>query len=153
MGEAAAAVRAAHPEGKRPVMFCLSGGTAHAPQLLSAAGLPVWEATVSAAWLMDHCGIPAEALVLETSSYDTIGNAWFSRTCHTDVAGWRNLLVVTSEFHLERTKAIFDWIFSLDPEVGGAPYRLDYLGTADVALDGAAVAARAAREQQSAANV
>lgn len=151
--QAAAAVRAAHPEGKRPVMFCLSGGTAHAPQLLSATGLPIWEATVSAAWLMDNCDIPAEALVLETSSYDTIGNAWYSRTGHTDIAGWRHLLIITSDFHLERTKAIFEWIFNIDPDVAGPPYKLDYLGTPDVALDDAAVAARAAREQQSAANV
>ena len=52
--DAAVKVRAAHAAcgaATLPPLLCLSAGTAHAPQLLSPAGLPVWEATVSAA----HC--------------------------------------------------------------------------------------------------
>ena len=94
-----------------PKVLCLSAGTAHAPQLLSPSGLPVWEATASAA----HClrgnaslGLPGVApptdVLVETTSYDTIGNAYFARVGHTDVAGWRRLLVITSDFHMERSK-------------------------------------------------
>ena len=53
--DAAVKIRAAHAtrgDGtEQPPLLCLSAGTAHAPQLLSSAGLPIWEATVSAA----HC--------------------------------------------------------------------------------------------------
>lgn len=53
--DAAVKIRAAHAVrgngAELPPLLCLSAGTAHAPQLLSSAGLPIWEATVSAA----HC--------------------------------------------------------------------------------------------------
>ena len=35
---------------------------------------------------------------------DTIGNAYFLRATHTDPAGWRNLVVITNEFHMPRTR-------------------------------------------------
>jgi hypothetical protein len=38
------------------------------------------------------------------SAWDTIGNAWFTRIMHTDITGARNLLVVTSDFHLPRSQ-------------------------------------------------
>jgi hypothetical protein len=60
---AAAAVRAAHFNLKTPapVVLCLSAGTAHCPQLLSPAGLPIWEATVSAS------SAPAVAFIFSLS--------------------------------------------------------------------------------------
>ena len=70
---------------------------------------------------------PADRVFVETTSYDTISNAFFTRTTMTDIhatnvdnardgemkteKSWRNILVVTNEFHIHRTKAIFDWIF------------------------------------------
>lgn len=74
-------------------ILCLSAGTAHVPQLLDAGGLPVWESTASAAYLAKVHGIRNDSLYVETTSYDTIGNAYYARTSHTDVNGWRNLLV------------------------------------------------------------
>jgi uncharacterized SAM-binding protein YcdF (DUF218 family) len=76
-------------------VLCLSAGTAHLPQLLSADGLPVWEATASAAYLERAHNL--SDIYVETASYDTIGNAYFARTIHTDVIGWRNLLIVTNK--------------------------------------------------------
>jgi len=63
-------------------------------------------------------------------SYDTIGNALFTRQMHTDVMNWRRLLILTSKFHMKRSKAIFDWVFSLDPP--STPYQLSFYGTLDV---------------------
>lgn len=76
-------------------ILCLSAGTAHMPQLLAVDGLPIWEATSSAAYLQQHYEL--DHLFVETTSYDTIGNAFFARTSHTDLAGWRRLLIVTNE--------------------------------------------------------
>ena len=95
--------------------------------------------------------------ITQTCSYDTIGNAYFARTCHTDVAGWRRLLVITSDFHMDRSSAIFDWIFGVDSEAaqsqGAGPYVLAYHATPDVGLDADGVGARAEREARSARNV
>jgi uncharacterized SAM-binding protein YcdF (DUF218 family) len=77
-------------------ILTLSAGTAHLPQLLSKDGLPVWESTSSAAYLQQRHNIHSN-LYMETTSYDTIGNAFFARTSHTDIVHWRKLLVVTSE--------------------------------------------------------
>jgi len=149
---AAVDVRSAHHGAAQPAILCLSAGTAHAAQLLSPAGLPVWEATVSAAECLKR-GVPSSHVFVETTSYDTIGNAFFARTSHTDHAGWRKLLVITSAFHVERSKAIFDWIFSLPGGVEGEPYSLSYLATPDDGLSPRAVEARAAREAKSARTV
>jgi len=78
------------------------------------------------------------------------GNAFFARTDHCDLAGWKKLLVITSEFHAARTEAIFDWIFGASPKRG---YELGYLDTPDDGLAPEEVAARAEREAKSAENV
>jgi hypothetical protein len=48
---------------------------------------------------MNHPKYPIgeEHLFVETTSYDTISNAYFARTGFTDVAGWKKVLVVTNE--------------------------------------------------------
>lgn len=129
-----------------PKVLCVSAGTAHSRQLMRDDGLPVWESTAAAAYLLD-AGLPDRAVVVETASYDTIGNAYFTRTSHTDVAGWRRLCVVTSDFHVARTKAIFDWIFA------DADYDITYVETPPLGLSPDAVAARRDREAKSIANV
>lgn len=79
-------------------ILTLSAGTAHLPQLMSEDGLPVWEATASAAYLQKRHGL--KHVYVETTSYDTIGNAFYTRTSHTDVNGWRKLLIITNEVRL-----------------------------------------------------
>ena len=91
--------------------------------------------------------------------YDTIGNAFYARVSHTDWNGWRRLLIITNQFHMNRTKAIFDWIFGIPPPQQGninnkdQPYQLYYLASADVGLSTEALQARQEREQASLANV
>ena len=146
--EAAAEIWAAAASTK-PKILTLSAGTAHVPQLLDARGAVIFEATASAAVLVD-LGVAVEDVFVETTSYDTISNAFFARTDHSDLAGWRRLLVITSDFHVERTEAIFRWVF------GAAPtehYAISYLGTADRGLSVDEVQARRAREAKSADNV
>jgi hypothetical protein len=82
---------------KAPAILCLSAGTAHMPQLLSVDGLPVWESTSSATYLLDKLNIPPKDVFVETTSYDTISNAYFARTSFTDVIGWKRLLIITNE--------------------------------------------------------
>ena len=140
-------------------ILSLSAGSTHVPQLLSEKGLPVWEATASSAYLQKHYGYTTN-LFVETTSFDTIGNAYFARTAHTDIAGWRRLLVVTNKFHMDRTKAIFDWIFAVPPagadwsmNSGIEPYQLMYLASPDVGLSNQALKARRQHEAKGAKTV
>ena len=63
-----------------------------------------------------------------TDSDDTIGNAFFARVMHADPrSDWVRLRVITSEFQMARTRAIYDWIFGLQPlPAGKARYELSY---------------------------
>ena len=93
--DAAALVERRH---SLPVL-CLSAGTAHVPQLLTPNGTPVWESTASAAYLKAHHP-HVEHIYVETTSYDTIGNAFFARTGHSDIAGWKTLMIVTNKVRM-----------------------------------------------------
>mmetsp|Transcript_32696 Transcript_32696/g.103501 ORF Transcript_32696/g.103501 Transcript_32696/m.103501 type:complete len:250 (+) Transcript_32696:285-1034(+) len=128
-----------------------SAGTAHTPSVIDSEGFPVTEASASAQYLI-RAGVDAKHIVQEAQAWDTIGNAWFTRVMHSDIRGWRRLLVVTSDFHLNRTKAIFEWVFALPPAQssgaieGSAPgrwcgeaqcwqYRLRFVGISDEGIE------------------
>lgn len=55
-------------------------------------------------------GIPEEKIVLEEFSMETVGNAYFSKEIVAEKK-WKSLLVVTSDFHVERTAYIFKKTF------------------------------------------
>lgn len=123
----------------------LSGGTPHHPLPLDTRGYPIFEAIPAAQYLHEG-GVAKGQILPETSSYDTIGNAFFARTLHTDVRGLRRLLIVNSAFHTPRTEAIFRWIFGVVPDGG---YHLTFECTGDDGIAPEALAARAARETAS----
>jgi hypothetical protein len=124
--------------------LCLSFGTTHKRPVLDRKGFPVTEAAAVAQALRAR-GIPARRILLENISLDTIGNAYFSRAVHTDIRGFRRLLVVTSAFHMDRTREVFGWVFGLRPKRG---YRLDFAAAPDAGLDAQTLAARLRRERQ-----
>lgn len=114
--------------GHRLVIVANGGGTTHKPKWVSPAGYAVPEAALMARVLEEE-GVPAADIYLEGYSDDTIGNAYYARTMHADPAGWRKLLVITSEFQMPRTIAIYKWVFSLTAQPGGASapaYELDF---------------------------
>src|SRR5689334_14924059 len=100
-------------------IICLSAGTTYKPLPRDEQGYPVFESIAGARYLLMN-GIPANKILTEASSYDTIGNAYFARTIHTDPLGLRHLLVITSAFHMPRTRAIFEWVFGLS--AADSPY-------------------------------
>lgn len=154
-------LKGSQKERKRDLpILCLSAGTAHLPQLLSADGLPIWESTACASYILSKNSNAAstdmilpESIYVETSSYDTIGNAYFARTSHTEFNGWRKLLIVTNEFHMSRTVKIFDWVFSVPAENQLSAYDLYYLESPNVGMESEVVAARKEREASSSKSV
>lgn len=107
-------------------IVCLSAGTTHRPPPIDADGFPILESFAGARYLMSK-GIPVERIQVEATSYDTVGNAYFSKVLHVDPAGWRKLLVITSSFHMPRTQAIFEWVYGLEP----GKYELSFAASPD----------------------
>lgn len=123
----------------------LSAGTTHKPPPLDRRGFPIFEAHAGAAYLLEK-GIPREKILVEACSYDTIGNAYFSRVLHCEPRALRRLHVITSAFHLPRTEAIFRWVYGL--EVSGDPYDLTFEATPDAGIAPDMLAARVSKEQE-----
>ena len=94
------------------ILITLSKGTTHKPPFLDINGTPISESRAGALYLNEK-GVPLEQLRVEEISLDTIGNAYFARILYTVFFNLHNLLIVTSEFHMPRTKEIFEWIYRL----------------------------------------
>lgn len=94
----------------------LSRGTTHRPPELDSRGFPITEAAASAKYLLANSAgtIEPERVLLENSSLDTIGNAFFTRVFHCEPMQLKRICVITSAFHMPRTQAIFDWVFTLN---------------------------------------
>ncbi|MCC6147630.1 MAG: YdcF family protein [Anaerolineaceae bacterium] len=124
----------------------LSAGTVHKPPPLDAEGFPIFESRAAAEYLLSQ-GVGPDRILIETSSYDTIGNAYFSRVVHVEPRQFSRLLVVTSAFHAARTEIIFRWVYGLDEPAAG--YTLDFQVVPDAGMSEAVLAARAERERSS----
>lgn len=137
-------------KSQKAYIVTLSAGTTHKPLPLDAERYPIFE-SVAAAYYLVQRGIAPEKILVETSSYDTIGNVYFSRMIHIEPLRLKNLLVVTSEFHMPRTQAIFKWIYSLE----GLPrqYHLEFQTVSDEGIDVKILMARRAKEANSLKNV
>jgi hypothetical protein len=135
-------------ENPAAVILPLSAGTPHRPNYVTADGWHVLEATSAALYLLQKKGVPASSIYREYSSLDTIGNAFFARVQHADVCGWKKIVVVTSEFHMPRTEAIFRWVFGLPPApADGTATQLSFISVSDDGIAGMEL--RREREQQS----
>lgn len=136
--------------GEDTPIVALSAGTPHKPPPRDSQGFPIFESVAAANYLISR-GVKASRVYVETASYDTVGNAWFARMIHTGPRGWRRLLAVNSEFHMERTEAVFRWVFGLRPVQ--PEYHLHFLSTANRGLDETAVTRRMEREKESLARM
>lgn len=127
-------------------VILLSAGTTHKPPPLDANGHPIFESVAAAHYLVEKGINPAKILV-ETSSYDTIGNVFFSRMIHIEPLQLKRLLVITSEFHMARTKATFEWIYGLK----GLPQdvQLSFKTVSDAGIETAVLQARKQKEARS----
>jgi hypothetical protein len=125
-------------------ILTLSAGTTHRIPPREPNGWPLLEAVAMARYLEGQ-GYPPTLLWPEAASYDTIGNAYFARLTHTEPAGLRNLMVITSQFHMPRTEMIFRWVFSLDPL--SPSYKLTFLATPDSGMSYDVLEARQTKER------
>ncbi|MCB9839475.1 YdcF family protein [Candidatus Nomurabacteria bacterium] len=59
-------------------------------------------------------GVPAQAILLEEDSCDTLGSAYFLKINFAIPRRWDKFIVITSADHLARTRYIFNLIFGED---------------------------------------
>ena len=130
------------------VKILVSGSmTPHKPPPMGPGGFNVHESTSMASYLMER-GVPATAVLKDTASMDTIGNAYYSLCLHAIPLGWKRVEVVTSAFHMARTRAAFEWVWGLTPH-GEVDMR--FVSTEDAGISETTLRARAEREAESAA--
>ena len=145
----AAAEYARHASASAPAYVLLSGSaTPHKPPPLAKGGFLLHESTAMAEYLIDR-GVPPEKILKDTASMDTIGNAYFSLVQHAVPRGWTKVVVVTSAFHMGRTRAAFEWVWNLWRPAGVPVIAMDFAVAPDDGLSPDVVAARAEREAKS----
>lgn len=123
----------------------LSRGTTHKPPPQDRRGFAVDESAASAAYLVKHYHITTDRILLDTWSLDTIGNAFYARQMLAAPLALHKLLVVTSAFHMPRTRAIFDWVFGM----AGDGFEVDYCVSEDIGMGEEGREARVEKEKES----
>lgn len=129
---------------KQCKIICLSGHTYHKPHILNDSGYVIYESTACAEYLIRKGVIPRD-IYREWSSYDTIGNGFFSFMNYIVPRKIDRALVITSDFHMPRSRMIFNWmkdLFEVDID-------LSFINVSDDGLDENIIAIRKEREEKS----
>ncbi|GJQ12185.1 hypothetical protein GpartN1_g3976.t1 [Galdieria partita] len=120
--------RAIEVADKAQYIIALSRGTPHKPPPLDKHGFPVDEATASAHFLIQVGGQDPKKILKDMWSLDTLGNAYFTRLMLCEPLRLRRLLIITNQFHLERTKYAFESVFKLSDASKCFNYELEFEG-------------------------
>lgn len=118
--------------------------TAHKQTLLDNFGFSIDEAVADARYLIRR-GVPAWQILQESCSFDTIGNAYFVRVVHCEPRKLLKLCIITSEFHMPRAKAVFNWVFRLSPVK--FRYNLTFIAASDEHIDSETLKASKRKEK------
>lgn len=94
-------------EGWAQELICTGGNS---PLVLEAVGVSMFEAEVSEKVLLDHA-VPSSAILNLTTSTSTFEEAK-ELLLHCEQNGIKNLIVVSSLFHLTRVKMVFSKVFA-----------------------------------------
>ena len=132
-----------HKNTNKPI-FCLGGGSYHIPPILNKNNYVIHESTSCSEYLI-NLGVCPNNIYKEWSSYDTIANGFFGFVNFIIPLKLKSIVLITSEFHLPRSKSIFSWmkqIFNID-------INIEFISATDENLDENIIKTRTEREQQS----
>jgi hypothetical protein len=90
-------------------IYCIGGGTYHKPPILNKFNHVIHESSSCAMYLQKN-NINYKHIKKEWSSYDTIGNGFFSFLNFIIPLQLSEICIITSEFHMNRTKGIFNFM-------------------------------------------
>ena len=116
----------------KPYIITTAWGTPHKPCPHDAAGFERHEAADNARFLVER-GVPPSHILEESVSLETVGNAFFARVMHTETRGLRRLAVINNNFHMPRTRAVFEHVFRVPPREGdpSTTYELEFIAVED----------------------
>jgi len=86
---------------------------------------PKTEAEVGRLYLLDRFKLERRKitrslndwLLFENLSFDTLGNAWFTKKLCLEPNNIKNCIIITSDFHMQRSKILFEWILGPDYDI------------------------------------
>lgn len=136
-----------HKSTGKPI-FCLGGGSYHIPPILNKNGFTIHESTSCSEYLIS-LGVEPHMIYKEWSSYDTIANGYFGFVNHILPLQLKSIVVITSEFHMARSKVIFDWMKNIFDNT----INIKYLSVSDKFLDEEIINLRQKREETSKKNL
>jgi uncharacterized SAM-binding protein YcdF (DUF218 family) len=154
-------------DNNRPYITIAGSATPHKEPPLQKGGFVYHESTMMAEYLIDEHDIDPRKILKDTASMDTIGNAYFTRYVHAVPRGWKNVEVVTSNFHMRRVKAAFEWVWGMPITIENNSYdnnnnnnnnnsstsstltEITFVSTKDVGLSEQTLLAREQREIES----
>lgn len=93
-------------------IIILGGGTYHKQPILDYRGMVKHESSLCAEYLLNK-SIPEKDIYKEWSSFDTIANGFFFYLQFERPLKIDNIDLVTSKFHMPRTKVIFNYFKTL----------------------------------------
>ena len=132
-----------HIKNNKPI-FCLGGGSYHIEPVLNKNNFVVHESTSCSEYLIS-LGVEPKNIYKEWSSYDTIANGFFSVVNFILPLQLKDITLITSEFHMPRSKAIFLWlkqIFNID-------VNFNFITVSDDNIDDELISSRVEREKES----
>lgn len=137
---------------KKRKIIILGGGTYHKPPHLNKGRYVIHESTMGAKYLIDR-GVDPNDLFREWASYDTIANGVFSLLNFVIPMKITSALIITSDFHMNRSCEIFKWIYNLWTTENNISIKLDFLEVSTKYLDTDIIGSRADREERSLQNL
>ena len=120
--------------------------TPHKLPIVTASGHVVDESVAAAKYVVERYGVDSSRILLDSWSVDTIGNAYFFLMNHIVPLELRNVLVITSSFHVNRARIIFEHIFGLHTQW---TIQSHFMETEDTGMPPNVLAARVAKEADS----
>lgn len=88
--------------------------------------------------------IPKKMIYREPTSADTLGNAYFSFCLHIFPSKIDKIILITSNFHLERAMFAFSWVNSFFPKI-----EIESIGVSDSGMDQNTLKERIKKEKKS----
>lgn len=101
-----------YENNKDVIILILGGGTYHKSPYLNKDNFAVHESS-SCAYYLYNKGVNKKHMFREWSSYDTIANGFFAFTNYLNYLNISKMIVITSDFHIERSRTIFDYFNKL----------------------------------------
>ena len=129
-------------------IFCLGGGSYHIPPILNKSRFTIHESTSCSEYLIT-LGVKPSMIYKEWSSYDTIANGFFAFTNFIIPLRLTNILIITSEFHIERSRVIFEWM----KQVFDVEISITYRSTSNNNINPEVLQSRIIREKSSIQNL